>query len=62
MNEKTTITATAANASCDSAYIVRKQRGNTTYIAPSRFNGDKRRNIATAFVRLVERDTSVITG
>jgi hypothetical protein len=62
MNEKNTVTATATNASCDSAYIVRKKIGNTTYIATSRFNGDKKRNIATAFVRLVERDTSVITG
>ena len=39
-----------------------KKIGQTIYVVTSRSNGDKRRDMATALVRLMERDSAVIHG
>ena len=39
--------------------VLEKKIGSTTYIVTTRFNGDKRRDIATALIRLIGRDTVI---
>ena len=46
----------------DDAFTSEKKIGQTIYVATTRFNGDKRRDMASALVRLMERDSNLITG
>ncbi len=62
MNENNTMTVTAVKVSLETANTVRKKIGNTTYIATSSFNGNKNRDMASAFIRLIERDSSLISS
>ena len=49
---------TKGEQTADSTVVSEKKIGTTTYIITTRFNGDKRRDIATALIRLVGRDTA----
>jgi len=62
MNEKTTKPPIADNLFLDDAFTSEKKIGQTIYIATTRFNGDKRRDMASALMRLIERDSSIIAG
>ena len=46
----------------DDAFTSEKKIGQTIYVATTRFNGDKRRDMTSALVRLMERDSAFITG
>ena len=55
MNE-TTANAVNKDIIFEDVNTYQKKIGNTTYIVTSCFNGDKRRNLASTLVRLINRD------
>ena len=62
MSRKTTNKPIADDFFSDGAYTSEMKIGQKIYIVTSRFNGDKRRDMASAIVRLIERDSSAFTG